>query len=284
MRAEQFTPVEQESILLLAAWDMMSGMVNHSLFQNIKGGYDSLPMFKTSNDQRLFNILLGDFLSQPNERANNSSFFNFPKPTNRSRPTDYTFLFYLRKICRQPLLGRSSDAIQVPLMALSDWLESECLVEDVWFGSISVQADIRIPRIKYIKICGDIAKHNFSRLQSNVAKIQDTLKVAGKAVSSSDGFKALPDFYERFHDDVFTYHCAHIAEMLNNLLWGIYRYLLAEFEQSCTQTDDVAYRYEYPSGCNHEFARSAYWELMNCVRRKPYLPEFTVPQSARSHY
>ena len=37
-------------------------------------------MFSNSNDQRLFNILLGGFLSLPNERGGKESFFNLKQP------------------------------------------------------------------------------------------------------------------------------------------------------------------------------------------------------------
>jgi hypothetical protein len=284
MRTQQFTEVEQESIVLLAAWEMVAGMVNYQFFRNFQGGADSLPIFETSNDRRLFNILLGDFLSQPNERGKNSSFFGLPEPLIGARLTDHTFLFYLRQVCECPKLGRNAQEILIPLNHLSMWLEADCFAREVWLSSIGVQVDIRIPRVRYIKICGDIAKHNFSRLQSNAAKIVQTLKSAGKEISPSDGFMALPDFHEWFHDNVFTYHCAYIAEMLNNLLWGIFRYLLPEFHRSCTQREDGLYRYDFPAECRHEFARSAYWSLMNWVRRKPYIAEFTVPASFKSEY
>jgi hypothetical protein len=284
MHAEEFTAIERESIVLLAAWDMLAGMVNYQFFENFKGGTNSLPMFRTSNDRRLFNILLGDFLSQPNEHGKSPSFFNLPRPRDGARLSDRTFLFYIRQICERPALGYSAQEVLAPLNKLSTWLEANCIVKDVWLSEISVQADISIPRVRYIKICGDIAKHNFSRLQSNVGKIVQTLKDAGKQISPSDGFKALPDFYDWFHDNVFAYHCAYIAEMLNNLLWGIYRYLLPEFQRSYTPRADGPYRYVYPAGCEHEFGRSAYWGLMNWVRRKPYIPEFSVPLSFKTEY
>ncbi|WP_413212992.1 hypothetical protein [Paraburkholderia kururiensis] len=284
MQTKQFTQVEHESIVLYAAWDMLAGMVNYGFFRDFKGGVDALPMFETSNDRRLFNILLGDFLSQPKERGNTSSFFNLPEPKDGARLTDYTFLFYLRQVCEHPILGSDAEQILAPLNHLSKWLEEACFVEGVWLGTIGVAADISMPRVRYIKICGDIAKHNFSRLQSNVGKIMRTLKDAGTTISVSDGFKAIPDFYEWFHDNVFTYHCGYIAEMLNNLLWGIYRYVLPEFRRSHVKTDNTLYRFDYPPGCEHDFARSAYWQLMNCVRSKPYIPEFKVPLSCKTAY
>ncbi|WP_233847944.1 hypothetical protein [Paraburkholderia sp. HD33-4] len=285
MRAEQFNDLEQEAIVLLAAWDMLSGLVNYSFFKKLKRTTDVLLLFANANDRRLFNILLGDFLSQPNERGGNKSYLSLPQPPKAGRPTDYTFLFYLRQICASPHLGTQVECITKPLDALSPWLEDECLVEKVWFGEIDVEADIRIERIRYIKICGDIAKHNFSRLQSNVEKIIQTLRKSGVEIDAEAGFKALPGFYEWFHENIFVYHSSHIAQMLNDLLWGIYLYLTPEFQRSYQEGPrDLAYSYQYPAGCNHSFARSAYWSLMNHVRRGPYLPRFAVDPSLKSEY
>jgi len=286
MRSEKFNEVEHEAIVLLAAWEMLGGMVNYAFFNKLKRTNDVLLMFDNSNDKRLFNILLGDFLSQPNERGANDSFLNLKKPPKSGRPTDYTFLFYLRQICAAPKLAKNSNCIQKPLDTLSTWLEADCLVPNVWFGEIDVQVDVRIERIRYIKICGDIATHNFSRLQSNVEKIAQTLKRSGVEISAEEGFKALPGFYEWFHENIFTYHSSYIAEMLNDLLWGINDYLADEFSQSYTQEsgEDHRYRYEYPEHCNHSFARSAYWSLMNHVRRGPYLPRFKVSPSLSTEY
>lgn len=285
MRAQQFNDLEQEAIVLLAVWDMLGGMVNYGFFEKLKQTVDVTLMFANSNDRRLFNILLGDFLSQPNERGGKESFLNFEQPPNNARATDYTYLFYLRRICDAPLLGENVDCIKRPLDALSTWLEEECLVESAWFGSIDVKVDLRIPRIRYIKICGDIAKHNFSRLQSNVDKVVQTFRRCGVNIDAEAGFRALPDFYERFHDDIFTYHSSHIAQMLNDLLWGIYQYLKPEFQRSYErEPDGPLYRYLYPEGCEHQFARSMYWGLMNNIRQRPYLPLFTVSSSLKSEY
>lgn len=285
MRAEKFNDLEQEAIVLLAAWDMLGGMVNYAFFKELKRTTDVTLMFANANDRRLFNVLLGDLLSQPNERGGKESFLNLKQPPKVGRPTDYTFLFYLRQICAMPHLGIQIECIKKPLDALCFWLEEECLVEKVWFGDIDVEADIRIERIRYIKICGDIAKHNFARLQSNVEKIIQTLRKSGVEIDAEAGFKALPGFYEWFHDDIFVYHSSHIAQMLNDLLWGIYLYLTPEFQRSYKQEPhDLPYSYQYPAECNHSFARSAYWSLMNHVRRGPYLPRFTVSPSLKSEY
>ncbi|WP_454872470.1 hypothetical protein [Paraburkholderia xenovorans] len=80
MRSEKFNEIEHEAIVLLAAWEMLGGMVNYAFFNKLKRTDDVLLMFDNSNDKRLFNILLGDFLSQPNERGANDSLQSFIRP------------------------------------------------------------------------------------------------------------------------------------------------------------------------------------------------------------
>jgi hypothetical protein len=286
MQKNRFTDVEAESIVLFAIWDMIANMVNYEFFCKLHKASDTNLLFSTATHARLFNVLLGDFLSQPREKGGKEGYFNLKAPGKNARATDYTYLFYLRNICAKPLLGRNADAIQKPLDELARWLEEECVAEKTWFPSIGVEADVRVARIRYIKICGDIAKHNFSRLESNVSKIISILKDSGVTIDVSAGFKALPDFFNRFHTDIFIYHSSHIAQLLNDLLWGIYSYLRPEFQRSCELVGPVdgMYRFNYPENCNHPLARTMYWELMNYMKRKPYLPIFTISESMKACY
>jgi hypothetical protein len=100
------------------------------------------------------------------------------------------------------------------------------------------------------------------------------------------GYLTLPEFYDWFHDHVFSYHSSAIAEFLNNLRWGIYAYLRPEFERSFTRDDpqSIAYRFQYPQGCDHEPAKTLYWDLMNAVRMEPYVPRFPVTRYLKMRY
>ena len=71
-------------------------------------------IFKGDTHQRLFNILLVDFLSKPQKGT-----FDLPEADGPAR-TDHTYLFYLRRICDEPKLNPESDILRVPVKAFVD--------------------------------------------------------------------------------------------------------------------------------------------------------------------
>jgi hypothetical protein len=153
------------------------------------------------------------------------------------------------------------------------------LVEDVWLPSVSLKTNIKVKRIVFIKICGNIGKHSFTRLSANVTTICALLEANGNGkIEPTYGYLLLPEFYDWFHDNVFSYHSSAIAEFLNNIRWGIYEYLWPEFERSFTRDDpkEIDYRFDIPRECKNYVAKDMYWNLMNAVRSEPYIPRFTV--------
>lgn len=271
---------EQEIIVLRAVWSLIDNMVNYKNFEKEHGTVDAELMFKTESTSRLFNILLADFLSKPKPGT-----FDLPAATGLAK-TDHTFLFYLCRICDNPILNVESGSIRTPVQQFIDWLEGECFVEKVWFSSIDVEIDIRVKRLTLLKICGDIAKHSFARLNVTVERIQKVLKDNRKQIDSGQGFLVLPEFYEWFHDNVFHYHASIIAEHLNNIRWGIFDYLEPEYSRSFEKTSPkpIGYRFNYPTDCCNSLAKGMYWDLMNQVRRRPYFPRFAITELLRRRY
>jgi hypothetical protein len=152
-----FTKTEQEIIVLKAIWELIDGMVNYEMFLQLTRTNDVQLMLKTMTHQRLFNILLVDFLSPP------TSPFGLAAPPKGAPKSDRSVLFLLRHICDQPKLNPSgANILRSPLDVFVNWLEADCLVEKVWLPSIQVESNIRVKRIAFIKICGNIAKHSFT--------------------------------------------------------------------------------------------------------------------------
>src|SRR5665213_1480893 len=258
-----FTKTEQEIIALKAIWELIDEMVNYEMFLKLTGTDDVQLTFNTMTHQRLFNILLVDFLSSPNAP------FGLPAPPKGAPKSDRTVLFLLRRICDEPRLNPGgAHILRSPLGSFVEWLEADCLVEEVWFPSIKVESDIRVKRIAFLKICGNIAKHSFTRLSDNVREICEILKENGTTIEPEQGYLVIPEFYEWFHRNVLNYHSSAIAEFLNNIRWGIYTYLKSEFVRSYTKDDPagIAYRFIYPPDCNRPVAQTMYRDLMNAVR------------------
>lgn len=281
-----YTDTEQEIIILRAVWDLIDGMVNYQIFEKDHGKVGAELKFKTPSAARLFNILLADFLSKPKKYRSKKEPFNLPKAPKEPTDIDRTFLFYLRHLCDNPILNKESGRIQKPMERFIDWLEGECFVEKVWFGSIDIEMDIRVKRLLLLKICGNIAKHSFAGLGWCVERIKEVLEENGKEIDSGQGFLILPEFYEWFHDDILNYHATMIAEHLNNIRWGIFDYLQPEPSQSFEKADPhpINYRFNYPDDCLHPLAKAMYWDLMNQVRTPPYFPIFTTSKWLRKRY
>jgi hypothetical protein len=280
-----FNETEQEAIILNAMWGMINDMVNYQMFVKTEHTTDVVLLFSTSTHMRLFNVLLVDFLSQPQPRQGGLVPFDLPKPPPNARQANLTHLFYLRQVCATPKLGPDASMVAGPLNGFSDWLEAEALVEKVWLPSINTELDLRIGRLQFIKICGDIAKHNFLRLSKNVKRLRQVLKANGHIIDDGQAYLVLPEFYEWFHRDIFAYHSSTIAEYLNNLRLGIFAYLQHEYARAYHEVEPrPMYRFHIPSAIKHPLAKEMYWELMNMVRARPYMPRFEVSQYVKMRY
>ena len=278
-----FNETEQEAIILNAIWGMINDMVNYEMFLKTERTTDVVLMFSTSTHMRLFNVLLVDFLSQP--QRGGSIPFDLPQPPQNAREADLTHLFYLRQVCAAPKLGPDASMIAGPLNGFSDWLEAEALVQKVWLPSINAELDFRIGRLQFIRIGGNIAKHNFLRLSQNVKRLGQVLEANGLKIDEGQAYLVLPEFYEWFHRDIFAYHSSAIAEYLNNLRLGISAYLQPEFARAYREVEPrPAYRFHIPSAITHPLAKEMYWELMNMVRARPYMPRFEVSRYVKMRY
>jgi hypothetical protein len=284
-----FTEHEQEAIILNAAWSMIDDMVNFSVFMPLNGAIENINLIpRTSDTLRLFHVLLGDFLSPLVRKGRGGLPFDLPALPTKARSSDLTFLFYLRHVCECPRLNASAEVIRGPVESFAAWLESPSYVEDVWLPSIGVQASLTMPRITWLKICADIGKHNFARLEPNVAKIVRILADHGKQIDEGMGYAVLPEFWEWFHTHLFAYHASTIAEFLNNIRWGIHEYLRTEFGRAYHTVEHgvgpVSYAFDVPREIRAPIAHSMYWELMNMARGKPFFPPFTVTPALKGRY
>lgn len=278
---EEFTKTEQEVIVLKAIWELIADMVNYEMFAKLAQTAEAELHFKSSTHQRLFNVLLVDFLSPPGKP------FGLSLPSSGVPESERNLLFHLKRSCADPKLNPDGgDLLRKPLDAFLSWLETECKVTGVWLPSISLNIDITVKRVSFLKICGNIAKHGFTRLSANVNDICDLLEANGAKVDREQAYLVIPEFYEWFHRNLFSYHSSAIAEFLNNIRWGIYDYLRPEFLRSFTPDDpgSIAYRFVYPPDCNRPVAQTIYWDLMNEVRSEPYMPRFEVTRFLKMRY
>lgn len=281
--------IERESIILNSAWEMIDDMVNWAMFVKTDRTEPTNLMFETSQHSRLFAILLGDFLSEIRPFKGSPVPLGLKPAPSRARPSDLTFLFHLRQVYGDPKLGADTTALSTTVEAFADWLEGEFTAEGVNLHAIDVVADLRIPRFRYIKMCGDIAKHSLARLATNVGHLRKLLEAAGHTVTEQEGYLAIENFYEWFHDDIFIYHSSQIAEFLNNIRWTIHDYLQPEFRRSWHLRREATpnfpiYGYRVPLGITEPVSRAMYWAVMNRVRAKPWVHRFVISDSFKQRF
>ncbi len=270
--AKRLSDIEEEVVFLEAIGELTETMVNLDILSVLGSDPDSEIRFKSATHQRFFNIILVDFLSC----------------TDTNAPTGQTsYLAALRHIAKKPSfnINDSVKPLRHATYRFVDWLKREVEV-DVWLPSVDMQTTLKISRLEFLKMCGNISKHNFLRAVGVAKKLQKALTASGNSTSLEDALLALADFYERFHSDILNYHSSTIAEFLNNIRWGIYEYLQPEFRQSVVREagDPPEYRYTYPKGLTSRFAKECYWGLMNEVRSAPYVRRFEVTKYLKRRY
>jgi hypothetical protein len=264
--------VEQEIIFLKAVNEIIDSIVNFEVLAPIRNDAHSEIRFASMIHQRFFNIVLVDFLSCTDKRA--------PVSTN-------SFLGALTAVCGSPSFefAGSAEALSQATAEFIAWLNQKASV-DIWLPSINTEGKIQILRLDFLKMCGDISKHNFLRSVSVAEKFRGILAASGVKSDLDDATIALSNFYERFHTDIFAYHVSTIAEFLNNVRWGIHDYLQPELLRSSVWKagDPPKRTYRYPDSVTHKLAQQCYWDLMNEVTREPCITRFRVGQHLKQRY
>ena len=276
--------IEREAIILNSAWKMIDDIVNWGMFMKTEQIELTNLMFKNSSQSRLFIILLGDFLSEIRAFKGEQVPLGLKSVPSKVSSSNLTFLFHLRQVCINPQFGTDSSSITTSVESFAKWLEAEFKAPSVNLANIDLQVDLKITRYRYLKMCGDIAKHNLARLETNVKHLRKLLHAAGQPVSIQKTYLAVEDFFDWFFECIFSHHFSQIAEFLNNIRWSIYRYLQAEFNRSYRLTDMATedfhhYSYLVPEDIKDPVAIAMYWDLMNRTRSKPYMQEFILTGS-----
>ncbi len=280
---------EREAIILNSAWEMIDGMVNWAIFAKNDCTELTSLMFETSAHARLFAILLGDFLSEIRAFKGDPIPLGLKPAPSKARPSDLTFLFNLRHVCTNPKLGSDTAALSTTIEAFATWLEGEFTATGVNLHTIDVVADLRVARYRYLKMCGDMAKHNLARLATNVGHLRKLLEQAGHPVSEQQAYLAVEAFFEWFFQDIFVCHASSIGEFLNNIRWAIYEYLQPEFRRSwhVPATSTVGfqrYGYHVPTAITEPVAFAMYWDAMNRSRRQPYVRRLVISKYMKERY
>jgi hypothetical protein len=170
--------------------------------------------------------------------------------------------------------GSVSD-LRNSVQALEEWLSHKKSIT-LWLPTLDVNATLEVSRLEFLNITGNHSKHNLSRLTRVSRDVANMLKAHGYAVPEEQIPLALDDLREHLAENYFIYYSTWLAELLNNVRWGIQTYLTPTFARSYRDgpEDSRAYSYKYPSDIQQNIPRQWFWRLMNNVRARPYLKKF----------
>lgn len=284
-----FSEIEREAIVLSAVISMVDDMVNQGIFCSLgEKRTDTNLLPQTSGSLRQFGTFLRDFLSPVTGKGGSPLPFGLTKPLSGDSKVDHTTLYYLRRICQKPLIGTKTDQLSRLVEEFSDWLEAYAFVEEVWFGSIDIKMDLRIKRIDFIRMSGDIGKHNFLRLAGQANTLRRILGENKVEIDESDAYLALPDCWDWFHTHLLAYHASTIAEFLNNIRYAIRLYVAPVAAERYKVTGNVdgleIFTFERPDGIVNKFAWAQFFELMQGSLRQPNFPPFSVAQTMKMRF
>ena len=269
---------EREAIILNTAWQAIDTMVNRSMFVGFDDDQPTGLLPKAREHALLFVILLRDFLSEEHSSRQAPVPFGLSKPPRNAGPIERTFILHLRQVHEQPSLGTKIEPLREQTEAFADWLEGSFEEQGVNLCEIDLVCDLRVERYKYLQMCGDIAKHSLPRLSVNARYLRKLLNGAGHEITEEQSYLAIPSFFNWLFDDCFMYSASRIAEFLNEIRWAIFEYLKLEFQRAWYPIDDIACGYHVPPEIKEPAAHAMYWDLMNRVRGKPWIPRFVVSE------
>ena len=278
MIAPTYSPIQQEVIVLAAVLDLIDDMVNLRTFGRPLTDQPTNLLPNTSTEQRVFAILLGDFLSLPRARGGVVP-FGLSSPTPDETGSARTYLRYLREISSRPSFSGDIDPLAKEVDAFGAWLDAELTCPKVWLSDLNVEFDMTVQRIWVLKAVGDLAKHNFSRLEGQTRQIRAMLARHNLMVDDGEIYGALSNIQEWLSDHLLAYHTSTIAEFLNNIRLHIRSYLRPEFTRALRREDKhLLYTFDVPVEIGQGLPRGMYWRLMNAMRTEPYFPRIVVTE------
>jgi len=268
---------EKEILILKAAWESIDSFVNFDVLALCGTGMIRQIRFNKASDQKLFNILLLSFLHDP--------IYSIKEDCMTA----------LKQVIANPVFNSEATSLTSEVNQFNEWLDELINPNDngetrkFWFPSIGKDIILKISRKEFIEICGNIAKHNLLGLNRQAKVMQNIFMRSNAPLELTDALLIMPEFFEQFHDDLFVYHSTNIAEHLNNIRWAIYEYLLPLFNSSIEDywNDSLnirAYRYRYPDDIVDSYAKALFWDLMNDIRSKPYMPKFQTGWYLKQRY
>lgn len=245
---KDLSPYDVEIIMLKTSFDIIDDMVNHEMM-DFYGKPIKEVHVKTRVHQKLFLILLVDFISKKNSLFENIS-----------------SLDYLTKMISNPLLSKDIEHLSKSVRAFNEWCLKNISIKNLCINSKSNIIDLEISRKDLIYIAGNVSKHNITNLSFNIKKLQDIIEEKYNNIEYKDTFISFKELYDRFMNDCLILQTTNLAKMLNDIKNGIISYLRPLYNTVLEECEDGTYKYKYPKEITSPIGQEFFWNLMNDVR------------------
>ena len=255
---------EKETIGLCIALEALDEIANHSMLtmrdvQQFPGEAELI--FESGVHRDLFLVRLLDFVKEGGAKSLTG--------------VEGSCLAVLKNAALHPSFDKENSVSELErsISTLEDWLNAKSTV-NLWLPTLDVQAKLTISRLDLITISGNHSKHNLSRLTGVCRLVAASLREHGHDVDEEMLPLALDNFREHLSDNYFVYYSTWLAELLNNIRWGLQTYLLPTFAASYEPDANGIYRYAYPEQIVNRISQKWFWRLMNNVMRQPNVKRF----------
>jgi hypothetical protein len=259
-----YSTEEYEAIGLCIGLEAVNDIVNHALLKVRENSHGEAEIcFHTNIHQNMFLIRLLDFAKEEGDAALtgvNGSCLAVLQAACRTRSFD---------------VDNSISALHESTTALANWLNAARALT-LWLPALNTNAKLNVSRYELLYIAGNQVKHNTSRLTALSKRIALLLKESDYDLPVEQVRLALDDFHEHLNEDYFVYYATWLTELMNNVRWGIQKYLTPAYEASFTpdRGGGIRYTYCYPSSIATAVPREWFCRLMNNIRTGPYLMPF----------
>lgn len=264
---------ERETISLCIALEALDSFLNFGLLEVlpiVESDSKAEVRFHSQSHRDLFLIRLLDFCYEHNGKE----LTGIPG----------SCIGYLDKACKTKTFnsGNNISMLNTATEKIQQWLQEEELIR-LWLPTLNQTVAINAPRSLFLSIAGNVAKHNISKLATISRQIQKLLKDANINVLLEYVPLVIDEFSSHLSGDYFLYYCSWLTALMNDVRWGIQAYLAPVYENALHSVpgDRYAYGYRYPANIVNKIPREWFWRLMNNVRTKPFIEQFSVSDNLK---
>ncbi|MFW5498973.1 MULTISPECIES: hypothetical protein [unclassified Maridesulfovibrio] len=277
-KTNSISAIEKEVISLHTTNRAIDDMVNHILLDFYPNEASTEAHFKDIPQATLFNSRLTDFLTPDGSELCINK--------NESRLESTIRITQSPHFNQDDTIGDLKKACEI----FDGWLLQEPIFEEINLPSINQVVSLRLPRIFFIKTCGNILKHNDMSLNKVAQRLQKWFSKNDYVLSSQDSYMVLDDFLDWFHNNIFIYHGCIIAQMLNDIRHGIKAYLRPAALKSTYWVYDEYLerntpRITIPPEMESDYSKHCYQSLMHdAARQRANVNLFKTPDYFKLRY